>query len=345
VPKKKPPNPHLWIPELVDVIAPNGTLYLWVHFLWSYDVQEDGDEFSRTLSLERCGTRIEGLIPREIPPEKYEDEIPEGSLRMMFDRYRGVKKRPPIGPLHEHDLETFWDTVKYGVAVYENEPTIEYTMPEWYDHEMENSGWEGILGSEHREPNWAIEEGIAPEQPFLLRIATPEYYRCSYEYDEWDVNWDWEIFYVTQLDPQEAANRWEAWLVGEEGPRELSPYEQEQDELEELRLTDLAKLYVRAETYDYGGYHDRQMGYRVELCSKHECIIGNEATARPQIIEKRVQSESLPIAFDELLEQVEKEQPSLYGKTQELCANFLALKESEARKKSRKKKPQDEDES
>lgn len=40
---------------------------------------------------------------------------------------------------------------------------------------------------------WALENGLAPGQPFLMRIQAPLWTKCSYEYDEWDCEWSSDV--------------------------------------------------------------------------------------------------------------------------------------------------------
>jgi hypothetical protein len=95
-------------------------------------------------------------------------------------------------------------------------------QPEWLDHELEMSGWDFFEGmgchnfSEDfgRYAKWALEEGLAPYQPFRIWFKKPRYYRCSYEYpDEWDVEWQWLIDRTMRISDWDATRRWEHYLM------------------------------------------------------------------------------------------------------------------------------------
>jgi len=63
--------------------------------------------------------------------------------------------------------------------------------------------------------DWAIQNGIAPGQPFCIRFGKPNYYQCGgYEYpSEWDVEYDWEIMYVEPWEPERVRKAWEEVLL------------------------------------------------------------------------------------------------------------------------------------
>lgn len=84
---------------------------------------------------------------------------------------------------------------------------------------------------------WALENGIAPGQPFLLEVGPPRSYRCSWEYDEWDVDYDVGLVRVLPNSIDRAAR---SWL------RELKNYQRAKDAWEDYQakkrhLEDLKK--------------------------------------------------------------------------------------------------------
>lgn len=61
--------------------------------------------------------------------------------------------------------------------------------------------------------HWALEHGVAPGQPFLLRINEPEYTRCGgYDgYDEFDVDWSYEFIRAVPWSRDKALRSWAAF--------------------------------------------------------------------------------------------------------------------------------------
>jgi hypothetical protein len=98
--------------------------------------------------------------------------------------------------------------------------------PEWLTYEVEYSGADIFdfggctetpvgFGDEGigRTATWALENGIAPYQPFRLRIQPPSYYSCSWEYpSEVDRDMDWWVDRITPISDFDASRRWEHWL-------------------------------------------------------------------------------------------------------------------------------------
>jgi hypothetical protein len=74
----------------------------------------------------------------------------------------------------------------------------------WLQFELQEDSWGPLLGIGYPldEERWLLENGVAPGQPFKVRIEQPHYYKswtdCGYEYDcdygDWDIveraSWD-----------------------------------------------------------------------------------------------------------------------------------------------------------
>lgn len=70
--------------------------------------------------------------------------------------------------------------------------------PDWLeDVEDIDLSWSHLGLGHERHLAWALKRGLLPEQPFLLHIAEPVWYRSSYEYEEYD--YDCKITFVRAL--------------------------------------------------------------------------------------------------------------------------------------------------
>lgn len=93
-------------------------------------------------------------------------------------------------------------------------------IPEWFSRDAMELGWDGIFSAYGRSSGdgfphdlrFLLDFGLAPDQPFLVHLETPHWYRSSYEYNEWDCEWTWDIIDRAPLAPEVAAQRWERAL-------------------------------------------------------------------------------------------------------------------------------------
>lgn len=108
------------------------------------------------------------------------------------------------------DVETYMDGEDFN------------TKPDWLDYELGHLGWRDILSPQYRSPevddftgtwnNWALENGLCPLQPFLVEMKHPRYYRCSYEYEEYDVDYYWEIVQRAPRTAKQVVRAWKMWM-------------------------------------------------------------------------------------------------------------------------------------
>lgn len=104
------------------------------------------------------------------------------------------------------------------------------------------------LGKHNYSYTWlqfAMEQGIAPGQAFLLSVDTPQGYR-SYE-GEYDEDWSWEIVERAPLPRAVAAKRWaQVWRQ-----RTLRQYMEMRacQEAEALALRDVSSMYITKTHY------------------------------------------------------------------------------------------------
>ncbi len=98
----------------------------------------------------------------------------------------------------------------------EDNPALLDSWPEnadWLDWEMECAGLEALINRSHDEPwwQWAIRNGIAPGQEFIVRVERPTYERDYY--GESDVDYgDWEIVGREPMTDDRAGRLWFAWI-------------------------------------------------------------------------------------------------------------------------------------
>lgn len=159
-------------------------------------------------------------------------------------------------------------------------------IPGWLHDEINDSGWDIILSPQHRTTEsglgwvfattwteWALREGIAPGQPFRIRVWPPEY---SQDYwGEWDCEWYWEHVDKMPYDNEDTLAAWEAWLKGLWTYRALA--REAMHAFREKRRTDVEAMYLHKSFYWPGGHFDEMTppgGLSVSLCSKHTQVEG-----------------------------------------------------------------------
>ncbi len=141
-------------------------------------------------------------------------------------------------------------------------------LPEWARESLSMDGWEGILETRLEGVAWAKHEGLAPGQPFLLKLEKPVYtHYSSFEGDEWDCEWPWKILKKLPLSETTINRRWvqiEKSIAAFEAARKAK-----EQALRDLQLSDIDAFYLTTETYICGYHDDMPSGIRVNLVSKH----------------------------------------------------------------------------
>ena len=110
------------------------------------------------------------------------------------------------------------------VVVGENDLVLDYAgtdehgeMPEWLSYHLDEDGLDydmGEYGSEvGKRARWAMDEGIAPYQPFLIAMPPPTYHRTSWEYEEYDMEWAWWVKKIWPISDFSAARQWEYYFM------------------------------------------------------------------------------------------------------------------------------------
>ncbi len=158
---------------------------------------------------------------------------------------------------------------------------------------------------------WAIEHGLAPGQPFLLRIDSPDY-SSDYWTGEVDVEWNYEFIRAMPCKPERTARSWERVL------RNIDAFVKARDEyrakLDHLRRTDTTAYCLRADSYwpSKYGYDDMTppSGLSIYLCSKHQELPNPKPKLHLSWAVNLVSGEDddgkWEVAFERLVENAEK---------------------------------------
>ena len=114
----------------------------------------------------------------------------------------------------------------------------------------------------------ALELGLYPRQPFLIFISM-NYYRCSYEYDEWDIDYCWDIVARLNDDLAIAEQRWRKWL--QRAKRYITRTNKKLVEFNAKRESDTSAFYVRYDAFWSRGYDEMTPpdGKIILLCTRN----------------------------------------------------------------------------
>jgi len=191
--------------------------------------------------------------------------------------------------------------------------------PEWLQYELENIGWDDILGigySDDKMPRWGLEEGIAPGQPFLVELPHPHYYSSQTENGtEHDVDFDPDIIRIRPMVPRAVASAWEReWSY----IAKARAWKVERDEKQRyLVRTDVNAMIIESCCYfasNQSTWDDMCMpsGIRFSLCSKASIdkkVSGRWTTATLASGEDDEGDHTK--AFERLVEEATKQLPGL----------------------------------
>ena len=115
---------------------------------------------------------------------------------------------------------------------------------------------------------WLMQQGIAPGQPFQVAVAMPYWYRCSYEYDEYEENKYAELVTIAPLDLEEGRRRW-AWFLHHR-ERAIAAFDRRMAAERERAATDVGAMSVRKDWFYHGDpQFGRLGGYIALLYSRH----------------------------------------------------------------------------
>lgn len=128
---------------------------------------------------------------------------------------------------------------------------------------------------------WAQRQGLALQQPFKVRLTgTPQQFEtdCGTEYD---VDFAVTILERQSIDPQLAAQRWQAWR--DTDTQRTLAMRQAMRELIQRRHKDVSAMYISR--FYYGPDHATYVAYR--LCSSHTSVEGFTKGTSPDFFEVR----------------------------------------------------------
>ncbi len=152
--------------------------------------------------------------------------------------------------------------------------------PEWFHYEMDNTSWPDVISPERKNRwetddftgtwnDWALAEGLCPGQPFLVEFKKPCWSKSGYEYEEWDVEYYWEIVARASHSPKQAARAWDQWIKRCSDDRRARRRQAARDK--HKREHDVSAMYIRYDSFWIDRYGDDYPpdGYIVGLWTTH----------------------------------------------------------------------------
>lgn len=243
-------------------------------------------------------------------------------------RYRGNGDRPSFVPqgvnVYMPTGETFaWLRLEYDgedLALEEDYDDELGTMDADTERELEDHGWEGLVSlpwqNDASGEGWmfratglkfALENGIAPGQRFLVLVEKPTYSETNNENGhEYDTQIEWQLLHVEPWNLDRVLRHWtelHAALYTDRGNAVAA-----MRGLKELRRTDTAAMYLS--WFHYGDLS--RYGVAVRLCSKHtrlDCDMTK--CAGHDMLEGRDDKGDRGVAMRCLLERVAQRMPHL----------------------------------
>lgn len=195
--------------------------------------------------------------------------------------------------------------------------------PKWLEHQEDVTDLDTSLSPEwchgihrgheftERWLRWALHRGIAPGTPFLVRIGEPKWYKCSYEYDEWDCEYDIKVVWVQPRTPEQSLKSWARFLDAMIRGRDV--HCDALEKLRHLRETDENALSIRTDWYYSNGYYDEMSpptGLTVQLWTSHT-LYGNKHPLGAQLASGRSDRGDYQEAFRNLLKTCAERYPKL----------------------------------
>lgn len=253
-----------------------------------------------------------------------ESEYPE-------PKYHEIPKSPYATPeigarmLKEGIDEYYEDEIYiwYHLTYYDGWKDLELEMldedstgdaPQWWFEEMDGSVDYNLIPNRFNEAGilrWSMTQGIFPGQPFAVRVSRPEYYRCSYEYVEYDMDVTVEVVRIGQ--PRKGVKYLEEILAGIAAYPILEEKRRKANELARWEMTE--RMHIRSSSYfpSRQHYHDMAMpqGYQVSLCSSLSNVDEPERHMSNTLVSVRSDEGDHKAAWRELENKVAERRPDL----------------------------------
>ena len=137
---------------------------------------------------------------------------------------------------------------------------------------------------------WGLREGIAPFQPFLVRIEKPRWYQ-SWPDGEWDEEINTTVERVHPLPAKRLATSWVRAMCAIHKYRERAEVAVQQ--LDEQRKADVDAMYVSRRTFESGEV-------MASLCSIHRQTSMGRWSMWPELVSTR-SKESSAVAMEHML--------------------------------------------
>lgn len=151
----------------------------------------------------------------------------------------------------------------------------------WYSMRRGHGEWGGF--------NFALENAIAPGQPFLMQFGPPHWHRCNYGYDEYDVDYDFEIVRKLPRHRVLAERSFSRAIALKKRHDERRARDREQ--LRVLQRTDISEMFIEQSLYcvnDGYRFDDFPSGKQVAICSNHTALPGRyKSTGRVDLVHGR----------------------------------------------------------
>lgn len=185
------------------------------------------------------------------------------------------------------------------------------------DVECSYINYENGVGCDQKFMQFALENGIAPYQPFRVKIEakySSGWTDCGMEYDS---SFYYEILQIEPMDEKDKLKNWEEYLCAFNEYRQYMTERNvrrkiAREELESKRRVDFSAMFVEYEPYynSKDNYYDgwgKQSGLIMKLCSEHTGTEEFSFLCNKEIFSLRREDGNRELLRKEMREKIEKE--------------------------------------
>ena len=155
--------------------------------------------------------------------------------------------------------------------------------------------------------------GVAPGQPFLVRIQQPKWTCSGWETPEWDCEWYWDFIRAMPRTDKQVLQAWKGFFKFRDA------FQRQQIErvrrLEALRKYDLRALYVEKGSYSWGSYDPdyghEGVGLEIQLKTKRTRLSGMLQSYHPTLASGRSKRQDYETAARDLIKNALEKLPHL----------------------------------